>query len=542
MTLERVGKFTKTHQPCPLCGSHDAAAFRDDGSGFCFSCGKHIPASSSSGRTADFDPVNLGSTPSEASKFKDNKKVEQPSKTLVTQKVLQTFRGIEPETYERFKVRMVAGDGHDPFLVFPRPDGTYLNRNMTKKEFWATGESNGKIDLFGSDLFSENSAKAVTITEGYFDTLAAFQMLGSKYPVLGVKSAATAKSECAKAHAYLNSFEKIYLAFDSDEAGQEAAKKVAMLFDFNKVYLVKLGDLKDANGYLMDGDIRGFEKTWWAAKRFLPEGILSSFAEFDKIIDEDVDKPSIPYPWETLQGMTYGIRGGEVVLFTALEGIGKTEVFRAIEYHLLKTTGENLGIIHLEEGKARTLKGLAGYELKRPVHLPEWQVSKDELKDVIRRVSGRDERVHIYSHFGSDDPDDLLGTVRFLAGACDCKFVFLDHISMVVSGLQGEDERKALDYLSTRLAMMVEELQFTLFMISHVNDEGQTRGSRNIAKVADLRIDLARDIKSESLEIRNKTFMTCAKNRFAGKTGPAGVLHFDADTFMLSEYDQSFPV
>jgi twinkle protein len=273
----------------------------------------------------------------------------------------------------------------------------------------------------------------------------------------------------------------------------------------------------------------------------MPEGILSSFTEFDRIIDEDKEKPAVSYPWERMQAMTYGIRGGELVLFTALEGIGKTEIFRALEYHLLKTTDSNIGVIHLEEGKARTLKGLVGYELQRPVHLPEWAVGKEELKDVLRRVSGRDERLHIYSHFGSDDPDDLLGTVRFLAGACDCKFVFLDHISMVVSGLQGDDERKALDYLSTRLAMMVEELGFTLFMISHVNDEGQTRGSRNIAKVADLRVDLSRDLKSTSDELRNKTHLMVSKNRFAGKTGPGGVLNFNPDTFVLSEFDGDIP-
>ena len=33
---------------------------------------------------------------------------------------------------------------------------------------------------------------------------------------------------------------------------------------------------------------------------------------------------------------------------------------------------------------------------------------------------------------------------------------------MAVSGLGDEDERKALDYISTRLAMMVKELDFAL--------------------------------------------------------------------------------
>lgn len=197
--------------------------------------------------------------------------------------------------------------------------------------------------------------------------------------------------------------------------------------------------------------------------------------------------------------------------------------------------------LHLEDGKARTLKGLAGYELQRPIHLPEFAISKDELKANIRKVAGRDERIHIYSHFGSDDPDDLLGTIRFLAGACECKYIFLDHITMVVSGLQGEDERKALDYISTRLAMMVEELDFTLFLISHVNDEGQTRGSRNIGKVADLRIDLSRNLLTQIEAERNKTYLMVSKNRFAGKTGPGTTLIFNPETYTISEADNDIP-
>src|SRR5690606_7596907 len=107
--------------------------------------------------------------------------------------------------------------------------------------------------------------------------------------------------------------------------------------------------------------------TWWAARRFLPSGILASYSEFDQIFDEDIEKPAIPYPFEALQDLTYGIRSGELVLLTAQEGMGKTEIFRAIEYHILKTTDDNIGVLHLEENKARTLKGYINYELKQPV-------------------------------------------------------------------------------------------------------------------------------------------------------------------------------
>jgi twinkle protein len=456
------------------------------------------------------------------------------------QPIKSDYRGLTPDTLKHYGVMYeVDNDGIPIATVYRKPNGQALHRRLDSKDFRFTGEKQeGLLNLFGSDKFPQGSAKAITITEGYNDALAVYQMMGSKYPSVGVQSVVTAKAECAQAYDYLNSFEKIYLAFDNDAPGKEAADKVARMFDFNKIYMVHL-ERKDPHEYLENKDAKSFEKAWWAARRFLPEGILSSFNDFDKIFDDDGEKPSVPYPFEGLQNLTFGIRGGEFVLFTAQEGIGKTEVFRALEYHLLKTTKENIGIIHLEESKARTLKGLVGYELNVPVHLPEFSLSKDELKKTLRKVSERDERIHIYSHFGSDDPDHILSTIRFMAGACNCKYVFLDHITMVVSGLLGDDERRALDYLSTRLAMMVEELDFTLFAISHINDEGLTRGSRNISKVADLRIDLSRNLKAVNEVERNTTHLMCSKNRFAGKTGPAGSLFFNPDTYTLSEVQEN---
>lgn len=509
--------FAKTHQPCPMCPSSDGFSIRVDGTGFCFSCGKnHYP---------------------EGFKQKEDYMLNEAGTSL--QKVMEKTRGIDKKTFDFFDVRLrVDGSGDPHSWVFTLPDHRVLNRSTTEKKFWFSGENSGGIPLFGADKFPAGSGKAVTITEGFFDTLAVYDMMGP-YPVVGVQSASSAKAEAAKAYDYLNSFEKIYIAFDADEPGQKAADAVARLFDFNKVYLVQLDkDLKDANGYLEAGEEKKFYKAWWAARRFLPTGILSSYSEFDQVFDEDIEKPAVPYPFEGLQELTYGIRTGELVLLTAQEGMGKTEIFRAIEHHLLKTTDSNIGVLHLEENKARTLKGYVNYELRQPVHLPEFSLSKEDLKKHLRAATGRDERLHIYSHFGSDDPDVILSTIRFMAGACGCKYIFLDHITMVVSGLQGEDERRALDYISTRLAMMVEELDFTLFMISHVNDEGKTRGSRNIGKVADLRIDMFRDLTAENDIVRNTTHLTISKNRYVGKTGPAGKLFFNPDSYILEEPEE----
>lgn len=445
------------------------------------------------------------------------------------------WRGITRETMEFYGVTTKVGrDGTPIALGIPWPNGRTQVRDIAVKKFSIVGEATSpERSLFGMDRFAPGG-RAITIHEGALDAMSAFQMMGSQYPFVSVSSSSSAKKDCTLAYDYLNSFDRIYLCLDNDEPGRVATKAIAELFDFNKVYIVTF-EAKDANELLQAGRSKEFHGAWYSAKRFMPEGIISSFHELDKIIDDDVKKESFSYPFAKLQEMTYGMRMGEAVLWKAMEGIGKTEILRAIEYHVLKTTDKNIGVIHLEESKSRTIKGLAGYELGLPCHLPDTPVSNQEIKTAYRRVLTRDDRLHIYSHFGSDDPDTILSTVRFMVSACGCSFVFLDHITMVVTGLEGEDERRALDYVSTRLKMMTNELNFNLQFISHVNDEGKTRGSRNISKVADLIVNLERNHLSDDYVDRNTTHLTVEKNRFASKTGRAGRLFFDIGTFKVAE-------
>lgn len=527
--MSSTSRLVKSKLPCPdqiKCCSSDAYSTYDDGHGYCFSC------------STVFNEATEGGVPI----------IAKSQDVPITNEVSYTYeyvaqRGITRETMEFFGCfTKVDPDGVPHSIGFPYPNGAHKVRRLDKKEFYSVG-SMSTPQLFGMDRFSSSSAKAITITEGEFDALAVYQLLGSKYPVVSVRSSSSAAKDCgagtddasASLRRFLNSFDKIYLCLDNDEQGQKATREIARLFDFNKVYHVQMSQFKDANEYLINGKEQEFRNIWFNARRFLPEGILSTQAEFDKIIDESETKLGVPFPFPTLQGKTYGIRTGETYLFTALEGIGKTEIIRAIEYHLLKNTDANIGVIHLEESKARLLQGLAGYELKAPVHLPDSSFSHDEVKQALKTVVGRDERLHVYSHFGSSDPDVILDTIRFLVSACNCKYVFLDHISMVVSGLDTHDERKMLDIITTRLAMMVEELDFALIFVSHINDDGLTRGSRNISKIAGTWVELSRNKEAATEDERNTTYLTIHKNRFGAQTGPAGTLHFDLSTFLVTE-------
>lgn len=532
LTRSRV---VKTHQPCSTCGSSDALAKYSDGHSYCFSCQDHK-------KGVDKDEIpwyNIKTMPERdiytvyqgaalgMSKYTSIKEIPGPS-----------WRGIDNATMEHFGVTCRIGEpGNVPIsYVFPWGGTSKQIREIAEKRFYMEGSADGADPLFGMSRFPMGSASAITITEGVLDTLSAYQMLGSKYPVVSVRSSSSAKSDCIKAFKYLDSFEKIYIAFDADEPGTKAMKAVASLFDPNKVYIVPFGSpYKDANDYLKDNKVREFQKVWWSSKKHRPKGIVESFDDIKAILEASDALPVATYPFPTLQEMTYGVRLGEVNLITAQEKVGKTAFMSALEYHLIKNTDMNMGIIHLEQSQKRSIQGLLNYEFPAATNLPDSGVSSDDQLAAYTKLVGKEGRVHFYSHFGSDDPDVILDVIRYLVAVCGCKFVFLDHITMLVTGFEGDDERRKLDYLSTRMAMLTRELGFTLFLVSHVNDEGKTRGSRNISKVADLIVHLERDNESESYDVRHTTKLLIKGNRDIASSGPAGYLWFDDKTYTLHE-------
>jgi twinkle protein len=154
----------------------------------------------------------------------------------------------------------------------------------------------------------------------------------------------------------------------------------------------------------------------------------------------------------------------------------------------------------------------------------------------------------LFDHFGSTGVDNIISRVRFMAKALGCKFIFLDHVSIVVSSQENGDERKALDEIMTKLRMIVAETGVCLFAVSHLkrpdtkgHEEGaatslsQLRGSGSIGQLSDLVIGLERNGQAEDLAERHTTRVRVLKNRFSGLTGPACSLYYDKLTGRMTE-------
>jgi len=536
-------KFVKYHLPCPDCGSSDALSKNEDGSAKCFSCDKFFP--SLERRTMSVENyTKLQTTP--------------PRQINAHGGIFAKLsdRNISKETAEKYGVKVVfdangeIAQHHYPFYINNEQSANKI-RYIKDKRFSFEGTIQGS-GLFGQNLFKEGG-KYLTITEGECDAMAAYELLGSKWAVVSIKRGAQSAVKDIKENIeYVESFENVVICFDKDKQGIEAAKKVASILKPRKAKIVTLPNgYKDANDMLKQGKHQDFTRAWWDAQTYTPSGIIRVSQKQKEFLARE-KKSSVPYPWNGLNKKLIGLRAGELVTLTGGTGLGKSSITRELEHWLINQTQDNVGIIALEEDWRRTVDGILSIEANARLYIDHIREDYNEetLISMFDKVFGND-RVFVHAHFGTNDLDDIFSKLRYLIVGCDCKWVVVDHLHMLVSAMSEGDERRAIDNIMTRLRSMVEETGAGIILVSHLrridgnkgHENGVTvslshlRGSNSIAQLSDCVIALERNQQSENeLEART-TRLRVLKSRYTGDVGMATALVYDKDTGRLSEYE-----
>ena len=91
----------------------------------------------------------------------------------------------------------------------------------------------------------------------------------------------------------------------------------------------------------------------------------------------------------------------------------------------------------------------------KPLHLNN-EIDSDAFKAAFRDTLGSG-HVYLRDGFGSVDPDALLNDIRYLVKTNEVKWIILDHLSILLSGNESNDERKMIDVVMTKLRSFVEE-------------------------------------------------------------------------------------
>lgn len=532
-----MANLIRAHLPCKDCGSHDALSEYDDGSTYCFSCSTYRKDNVKEVVYMDEHTV---------------KELKLDAGVLPTDGIPD--RKLTADTCKKFGVKVIVKAGGIAQHIYPYFDkeGKVVAqkvRTVSGKQFHCLG-SMKSATLFGQNIFPAKGSY-ITVTEGELDAMSVFQMQGSKYPVVSIKDGCNAVRNIKDNYEYLDSFDKIVLCFDGDEAGRKAVQKIAAVLPPKKVLIVKMPeDLKDASEFLKANKVEEFKNLWWKAEEYKPKDIVTMSELWNRLQEFNRSRQYLPTPWQGVNEMIYGVRPTQVVVFAAGTGQGKSLFLKTFIQHILKTSSIRVGAFFLEEVAEDTAISLMSLEAGKNLRKPDvWRAQSQEDLRKWFDESCQGNRLDLFDGFDFDDIDLLIEKIRYLSKARDCKVIILDHITMVAEG-SDENTTAKLNRLMSELKKIAVEEGLIILAACHLrksanatktHEEGghvsldDLKSSSSIKQLSDIVIGLERNSQDENPTKANTTILRVLKNRDFGVKGPAAAVVYDNETTRLIE-------
>lgn len=543
---------------CEECGSNDNLAIYSDGHSHCFT-----PGCTNHAKPGTYDETgNIREERTTRVSKQIQQKDFEPKFPMLTNMAFRDInaRGLIIDTCKSWNYALAKDERGDIVHVANFHDSTGAvvcqKTRSADKDFKVRGDGS-KLSLWGMHKFRQGLCESLVITEGEIDAMTVDQVingtsLNPSYAVVSLPNgSASAKKAIKQDFDYINSFKKIILCFDMDEPGRKAVQEALAVLPVGKVYIAVLQE-KDANDMLLKGQAVELIKAIKQAGLHTPAGIV----EGTKITLEDLkSQPIVGYdiPYPVLNGITRGIRKGELTLLAAGTGVGKSTLARELGYHLNMKKGLSIGNLYLEEKYTKTAQGYVAIHNNVPLGMLRQNpdiLSDEQYSASISEVIANG-RNFFFDHFGSLDGISLQSKLQFLASQ-GVDFIILDHISIVVSGMESsrEGERKDIDILMTRLRSLIEETGIGVIAICHLSKNGgaksheeggrvtldDLRGSGTLKQIPDLIIALERN--QQDPETSDEADVRVLKNREFGDLGLADRVKYTKTTGRLLPVDR----
>lgn len=529
---------------------------------YCNRCGRHDKVND--GNRAQFENVRQireELTP-EQLEVVLNEALELPIQAL-------TSRGINLDVAERFGVRVgLSGvDGKTVISHFypKKKDGVLVAfkiRNLDPKGFHAIGNGSG-CDFFGQDQAQRGDVYGgkLFLFEDELSAMSGFQALMSNAKtsyrpacVALPDGSGSIASAVSRNRAFVESFKELVVCMDNDKAGSDAVEVLRKLYPHVKVANIPKGkmkdgvkDVKDPNDMLMDGRILelGNLLRFKAAKES-----PSASKTISDCIEEALKKPEwgVPFPWKSLNDMTFGLRLGELIAVGAGVSLGKTLLAHELCAWLTLEQGFNVGAFLLEEQVGDSVKNIAGKSANIPFHRPDVEFEEVDLRTEAMKY---DDKLYLFDNFGQNDWSEIKQCIRFWVVENNVKFIFLDNITTLVSHLTPAEANTEISKIASELAGMAADLQFTVFVFSHLNapqsgaphEEGgavkevQFTGSRSLMRWCQLILGFERNKQADG-DAKNFSLIRLLKDRKYGRSGEIYTKYI-SETGRLLERDSS---
>lgn len=392
-------------------------------------------------------------------------------------------RGISKETCERFGVRSSFCTERGKIVAHYFPgyeDGKvvgFKKRDLTKpkKDSFSVV---GKLSKETTEMFMQPKCQRgglkLFIAEGEYDGLALWQTLMHQQPTPGkyvpnVASpffgAVSSDKQIEAQEEFINSFKNKVAVYDNDEAGIEGVTKLSFVYE--DLLYVPLSKNDCCEVVEKEGAMSLYKQAMFNATTFVP----------DTVLEEALPDEELFAGWNVVANITTfpklnellgGVRGGEMSVFIADTGVGKSTVYRHL---MLDMIDQGLGTdnIFLEEGPVKTqlsllcLKyGLDIVKVSRdPSTIPQEQ--RNEMREWLNSTSCK--WIKKPKNSKALDKKQILHRLKWDV-IQKVPVVFLDHLTWL---LYDDSSLGAVDSLLREMADIVEGSDTHLNVIVHAN-------------------------------------------------------------------------
>ena len=434
--------------------------------------------------------------------------------------------------------------------------GYKVKTNSTDKRTYAKGRLKSGA-FFGSTVIPKKGKK-IFITEGEDDCLALYQAIyencdtswRNRISVVSlINGASGADQEMMRNRDLLDAYKEIILCFDMDSAGEEGVAKACKVLNRAKVFRAQY-EHNDANDMVKEGLSKELYFNAIMAGKPRPEKIITG-AQITLAELRIPLKAGIQSIYQglnrKLHGFRYGDGGGELSVWCAGSGMGKTTAAREIMYDFNANHGLRLGNVFLEEQYRKTAQSYIAIDNNVPVAAlrENPDILNDQQWELSHKKLVNNGRISFLKHFGSLASDSLMDYFWYLSAEEKCDFIMLDHISMVVSGETSGagGERKDIDILMTKLAAFCEDSGTSVQAVVHLKrpPDGSFNDGKRIS-LSHLRGSAAIEQLSHNIfaiegdqhgDNPNTRIIRVLKNREWGDLGEADTVEYNPTTGRL---------
>lgn len=435
-------------------------------------------------------------------------------------------------------------------------------KNFKQPRLGKTGMSS---DLYGQVRWKKGHGKYVMVCGGQEDCHAALEMFTEynrsrgqdeydQFPIVSPTTGeGSAYKQLSAQYDWLDTYDNIYLALDSDKAGKDAIERCLDVLPAEKVHIVTWSG-KDPNDMLQKGKQKQFIRDFYNAKPCVSSGIKGS----NEIIEELPDflnTPKLtlpPFMHRLQENMRGGIGFGRIVNIIADSSVGKTTLVNSMVYHWIMHCLDiaKTGVVSLESTSAEYALDMLSMHLGINLQaIPEGGevlqlLDSPEIKDKYEDLFTTEYGVPRFNIV-----DEREGKITVVEKQIEqmvkqhgCKVIVIDVLSDLLRSLDNSEQEKHMMWqkLMVKRGIIIVNVLHT--RKPPADGQGKQRkateydaiGSSSFVQSAHINIVFNRDKMSEDPVERNTTIVDMPKCR-GGITGHATDLYYDFKTRELHD-------